>query len=124
MAQAIDVLITANFEYNLESIRCYLHQHHQEGQYEKLLDTLFDTIIPTLQSHPMIGFDFFVQTVNSIEELRQVERIKAHLPENTSIRQYNDQNYLLLYSLQPTEISLISIKNQRQMIYDLRGVGE
>ncbi len=122
MAQAINVQITANFEHNLESIRCYLHQHHQTDQYENLLDTLFDTIIPNLQSHPKIGFDFLAQTVNSIEELKQVERIKARLPEGTYIRQYNDQDYRLLYSFHTTEIALLSIKHQQQMIYDLRGV--
>ncbi len=122
MAQAINIHITANFEHNLASIRCYLHQHYQADQYESLLDTLFDTIIPNLQSHPMIGCDFLAQTATSIEALKQVERIKARLPEGTSIRQYNDQDYLLLYSLHTTEIALLAIKHQQQMLFDLRGV--
>ncbi len=122
MPPAINIQITANFEHNLESIRCYLHQQHQLEKYDELLDILFDTIIPNLQSHPMIGFDFLVQTVESIEELRQVENIKSILPRGTSIRQYNDQNYLLLYSFQSPEITLLGIKHQQQKLYDLHAV--
>ena len=121
MSNAANVRITKNFEHNLESIRCYLHQQHQSEKYNELLDTLFDTIIPNLQSHPMIGFDFIKQTANSIEELRQVEKIKLSLPKDTSVRQYNDKNYLLLYSLQATEIALLSIKHKQHLNYDLRG---
>ena len=121
--QTVNIVITANFEHNLESIRCYFHQHHQ---YEKLIDTLFDKIIPNLQSHPAMGFDFLAQTVNTIEEQRQVEIIKTKLPKNTSIRQYNDKDYIVLYALTNTplnkEISLLSIKDQQQMGFDLQGL--
>lgn len=124
MPQDKRVLITSNFEHNLESIRCYFHQHNHPEKFDHLLDTLFETIIPNLQSHPMIGFNFLAQKVNSLEELKLTEKIKSPLPDNSSIRQYNDRNYLVLYSLQSTEIILLSIKHRQQMTYDLRGIDE
>ncbi len=122
----VNIKVTNNFEHNLESIRCYFHQHHQTEKFENLLDTLFGKIIPNLQSHPMIGFDFLAQTVNTVEELRQINIIKAKLAKNTSIRQYNDKDHIVLYALTTTaksnEVSLLSIKHQQQMVFDLRGV--
>lgn len=121
----VNIKVTGNFDHNLETIRCYFHQYHQIEKYERLLDTLLDKIIPNLQSHPMIGFDLLTQTVNTVEEQRQVSIIKTKLPKNTSIRQYNDKDYIVLYALtitaQSKEISLLSIKHQQQMGFDLRG---
>jgi len=125
-ANVVNIKVTGNFDHNLESIRCYFHQHHQTEKYEKLLDTLFDKIIPNLQSHPMIGFDFLAQSVNTVEELRQVSIIKAKLAKNTSIRQYNDKDHIVLYALTTTaksnDVSLLSIKHQQQMTFDLSGI--
>lgn len=124
-ANIVNIKVTSNFEHNLESIHCYF-QHHQVEKYEKLLDTLFDKIIPNLQSHPMIGFDFLAQTVNTVEEQRQVNIIKAKLAKNTSIRQYNDKDHIVLYTLTTTakrkDVSLLSIKHQQQMAFDLGGI--
>ncbi len=125
---AVNIKITGNFEHNLESIHCYFHQHHQTKKYQELLDTLFDKIIPNLQSHPMIGFDFLAQTINTVEEQRQVDIIKTKLAKNTKIRQYNDKDYIVLYALTSNAknkaIALLAIKHQQQMVFDLRGVNE
>ena len=125
-AKLVNIKVTGNFDQNLETIRCYFYQQHQTDKYERLLDTILEKIIPNLQSHPMIGFDFLAQTVNTVEEQRQVSIIKTKLPKNTSIRQYNNKNYIVLYALAITakskEISLLSIKHQQQMGFDLRGL--
>jgi plasmid stabilization system protein ParE len=124
--QVVNVKVTGNFEHNLESIRCYFHQQHQTEKYQELLDKLFDKIIPNLQSHPMIGFDLLSQTVNTIEEQRQVDIIKTKLAKNTQIRQYNDKDYIVLYTLtnnaKNREIVLLAIKHRQQMVFDLRGI--
>lgn len=133
--QTVNVIISTNFEHNLESIRCYFHQQYQLEKFELLLDTLFDKIIPNLQLHPLIGFNFLSQTVNTVEELRQNDIIKAKLPHNTSVRQYNDKDYLVLYSLTSTKsntgknnadkdnsIALLSIKHQQQLYFDLQAL--
>ncbi len=74
----------------------------------------------------MIGFDFLAQTVNTVEEQRQVNIIKAKLAKNTSIRQYNDKDHIVLYTLTTTakrkDVSLLSIKHQQQMAFDLGGI--
>ena len=124
--KTVNVNITANFEHNLESIRCYFHQHHQQNKYEELIDTLLDKIIPNLKSHPAIGFDFLAQKVNTVEEQRQVKIIKTKLDKKTSIRQYNDKEHIVLYALSITaknkEIFLLSIKHQQQLIFEFRGL--
>ncbi len=71
---------------------------------------LFDVIIPSFINHPKIGFDFLVQRVNSIEELRRVENIQRLLERGASIRQYNDQNYIILYHLKNRTVTLLAIK--------------
>ncbi len=74
----------------------------------------------------MIGFDFLAQTVNTVEEQRQVNIIKAKLAKNTSIRQYNDKDHIVLYTLTTTakskDVSLLSIKHQQKMAFDLGGI--
>jgi len=121
--QAVNIKVTGNFEHNLESIRCYFHQQHQTEKYQELLDNLFDKIIPNLQSHPMIGFDLLAQTINTVEEQRQVDIIKTKLAKNTQIRQYNDKDYIVLYTLTKNkEITLLAIKDRQQMVFDLRGI--
>ena len=121
--QAVNIKVTGNFEHNLESIRCYFHQQHQTEKYQELLDNLFDKIIPNLQSHPMMGFDLLAQTINTVEEQRQVDIIKTKLAKNTQIRQYNDKDYIVLYTLTKNkEITLLAIKDRQQMVFDLRGI--
>ncbi len=120
MTNLAEVIVTANFEDNLESIRCYFHQHQQASSFDILLDKVFDTIIPNLQTHPMIGLDFLAQTVSSLEESRQVDIIRQRLPQGTSVRQYNDKDFIVLYALQGNQVFLLSIKHQQQMLFDLR----
>ena len=120
MAEKVNLSIAANFEKNLQSIRCFYHEQNHPEHYTSLLDRLFDIIIPNLQEHPLIGFDFLAQRVNSIEEQRQVENIKKRLPSNSSIRQYNSQDYILLYSLKDSDLVFLAIKHQRQLYFDLR----
>ncbi len=120
MAKKVNLSITANFEKNLQSIRCFYHELNHPEHYASLLDRLYDIIIPNLQKHPLIGFDFLAQNVNSIEEQQQVENIKKQLQLNTSIRQYNSEEYILLYSLKDSDLVLLAIKHQRQLYFDLR----
>jgi len=92
------------------------------NKFEKLLNTLFDTIIPNLQAYPEIGADFLVQKVSSLEELRMIEMITHKLPSDSSIRAYNDRDYKLLYLLKNSKITLLAIKQHKQLYFDLREI--
>ncbi|EIJ33256.1 type II toxin-antitoxin system RelE/ParE family toxin [Thiothrix nivea] len=120
MASPIQIEITANFEANLESVRCFCHDMGKSDQYEKLLDELFGNIIPNLQEFPRMGADFCSLPAGSVEVRRAQEKLRGRLQENMSIRQYQSREYVILYLLKETTVSLLAIKHQRQLAYDMR----
>lgn len=121
MAYPINVL--PNFEHNLESIRCFFHQNYNQAhRYERLLEKLFDVIIPNIQSYPLIGMDFLKQPPDTLEAYRKIEGFYKKLPTDTSIRKYNDQEYVILYLFMNDVIHLLAIKHQKQSVFDLRNL--
>lgn len=120
MGSSIQIEITANFEANLESIRCFCHEAGKPDRYEKLLDELFDNIFPNLQMFPRIGADFCELSAGSIEVRRAQEKLRSRLTEQMRVHQYQSREYVILYLLKETTVYLLAIKHQRQLAYDLR----
>ncbi|WP_394753708.1 hypothetical protein [Crenothrix sp.] len=89
--------MTANFARNLDNIESYFAQLDQPKQFGSLLDQLFDTIIPNLQQFPLMGKDFLAELPGSVEGITTLQKIKARMSENASIRQSNSKNFLNLW---------------------------
>ncbi len=120
MAERQGIRITANFERNLESIRCYFQERTREERFEALLDQIFQVIIPNLERYPLMGTDFLTKSPVSVEALKLYEQVMALLPEGASLRQLFAGDYVVLYLLLDGEILLLSIKHQRQLSFDLK----
>ncbi|SJM95664.1 conserved hypothetical protein [Crenothrix polyspora] len=120
MPELANVRITANFSRNLDDIESFFAQLSQPKQFESLLDQLFDTIIPNLQQFPLIGKDFLAELPGSVEGITTLQKIKARMSENASIRQYTSKDYLVLYLHKDQEITLLAIKHHRQLYFHVR----
>ncbi len=120
MPTQINVRITANFARNLDDIECFFKKIDQPKQFEGLLDHLFDTIIPNLQQFPLMGKDFLAELPGSVEGITALQKIKARMPEDASIRQYLGKDYLVLYWLKDQEIALLTIKHHKQLYFNVR----
>ncbi len=97
MPMSANVRMTANFARNLDNIESYFAQLDQPKQFGSLLDQLFDTIIPNLQQFPLMGKDFLAELPGSVEGITTLQKIKARMSENASIRQSNSKNFLNLW---------------------------
>jgi plasmid stabilization system protein ParE len=117
MPELANVRITGNFARNLEDIESYFAQVNQPKQFESLLDQLFDTIIPNLQQFPLMGKDFLAELPGSVEGITTLQKIKAKMSENASIRQYTRKDYLVLYWHKDQEIALLAVKHHKQLYF-------
>ena len=115
------VRLAANCHANLDSIRSFLEESQAGGGFESLLADLFDRVIPNLQQFPDMGRDFLLRLPSSSESRSRIKRIQAGLPANAVLREYIRGDYLILYVVQPREITLISIRHHAQLSFDLRG---
>ncbi|HKQ83857.1 MAG TPA: type II toxin-antitoxin system RelE/ParE family toxin [Steroidobacteraceae bacterium] len=114
------VRLAANFESNLESIRAFLLQTEAAHEFEILVATLFDQLIPNLSSFPNLGRRFIDRRPQSGEGQIRHRRIKTALGAHTEVREYIPGDYLVLYALRKNTIHLLSIKHHRQLSFELR----
>lgn len=121
MSRRASARVARNFHRNLESIRAYLEENAGSGAFDALLGELFDTLIPTLESSPAIGFDFLARRPGSFEGVPRVKALQARLGKSASIREYIAGDYLILYVLREDEVTLLAIKHHLQLSFDLRG---
>jgi hypothetical protein len=113
--------IARNFDRNLENIRAYLEENAASGAFEALLDELFETVIPTIETSPEIGFDFLARKPASFEGVPRVKALRARLGKGASIREYIAGDYLFLYLLRDEQVVFLAIKHHLQLSFDLRG---
>jgi hypothetical protein len=121
MSPRVSARIARNFQRNLDNIRAYLDETAASGAFDALLDALFDTVIPTIEASPQIGFDFLARRPASFEGVPRVKALRARLGKGASIREYITGDYLILYVLQDGQIVLLAIKHHLQLSFDLRG---
>ncbi len=111
---------TANFEDNLDGIERFLAELSDSSSFQRLLDKLFDEVLPNLDAFPLIGLDFFARMPDSIEGRNLHAKVKS-IAGNQSVREYIFDDYLLLYSLHEENLYLLAIKHHKQLSFDLKG---
>jgi plasmid stabilization system protein ParE len=121
MSDRASVHVTRNFERNLEDIRAFLEEGEAPQVFERLLDLLFDAVIPNLEQFPRMGIDFFARRPRSIEGAAKVMAIGMRLGAETRIREYIVDDYIVLYAEREGRVDLLAIKHHRQLSFDLRG---
>ena len=115
MSRRASVLVTANFQHNLDNIRLFLEEREAPQAFE-------DLVIPNLQTFPQIGFDLLSRAPESTQGLSRVRALQRRLGSDTSLREYVAGDYLVLYALHGDRIHLLSIKHHRQLSFDLRAL--
>jgi plasmid stabilization system protein ParE len=114
------VRITANFQQNLDSIREFLVGQEANAGFDRLIERLFDDVIPNLERFPKMGRDFLGRAPLSDEGRAKLQALRAKSANNTEIREYITDEYLLLYAVRDAVIFLLSIRHHRQLSFDLR----
>jgi len=116
----MNLIPTANFEANLDGIERFLAELSDSPSFQRLLDKLFDEVLPNLGAFPSIGLDFFARIPASIEGRHLHAKIKS-IAGNHSVREYIFDDYLLLYNLHGENLYLLAIKHHKQLSFDLKG---
>lgn len=125
MASKTIVALTASFERNLEQLETFLLEADATHAFDRLLDELMENVIPNLECFPVMGKSFFDRPTLSVETSNGIEALKAKLEtigKRGEIREYMMAQHLLLYARFETKIYLLSIRNQRQLSFDLQSL--
>lgn len=125
MAKKPVIKFTANFEKNLEEIKCFLTSAEVPQAYDGLLDELLETVIPNLERFPSMGRPFMLRQPRSVETTNALAALRAKLLALTTdpeeLREYVLKDYLLLYAQIGGAIYLLAIRHQRQLSFDFEG---
>ena len=117
-----EVRFTANFEVNLASIESFLSEQEFAHGYDRLLDELGEIVIPNLERFPTMGRPFFAHAPRSVEALAIIDRLRtslARLADDSDIREYVMEEYVILYAMVRNDVYLLSLKHHRQLSFDL-----
>ena len=120
MSGEIPVQIAANFERNLDALREYLVEHDAEPQFDRLIDELFDEMIPNLSRFPLIGTDVTGRKPASLQGAAKRETLIRRLGEESELRLYIHRDYLVLYLLNPQGVVLLAIEHHLQLGFDVK----
>jgi hypothetical protein len=112
--------ITANFQQNLDSIRIFLLEHDAEAGFDRLIQHLFDDVVPNLERFPRIGRDLLAREPLSEEGRARLHSLTMKSGRNTEIREYIADEYVLLYAGRDTVVFLLAIRHHHQLSFDLR----
>lgn len=112
-------VFTENFTRNLDAIETFL-KPEGAAVFRRLLDRLFDDIIPLLTRYPHTGRVFLQHPVRSREARTLVRTLSALLRQRDDLLEFVVDDYLALYLLRGKEIIFLAIKHHRQLSFDLR----
>ena len=112
-------IFTENFSANLTAIQTFLGT---EGAslYQRLLDRLFEDIIPTLCRFSEAGRMLLTHPVRSAEAKTLVKKLRGRLQRIEALRELIVDDYLVLYLIQDDSIVFIAINHHRQLSFDFR----
>jgi hypothetical protein len=113
------VRFTANFDSNLESIRNFAIVHESSGAFAKLIDHLFQELIPNLERFPELGRDVVRVPVQSLQAQARHRLLLAELVDGDSVREYIAGDYLVLYGVRGRYAYLLAIRHHKQLSFDL-----
>ncbi len=111
-------VFTENFPRNLEAIRTFLGTEGRPA-YDRLLDRLFDDIIPSVCRFPQSGRPLLDQPTRSVETESLVKRLHTLLRPGDDLREFLVDEYLLLYIRRRHRLLFLTIKHHRQLSFDL-----
>lgn len=112
-------IFTENFSANLTAIETFLGLEGASA-FTRLLDRLFDDIIPTLCRFPESGRALLSHPVRSAEARTLVRKLQARLRDAKALREFIVEDYLVLYLIRRERVLFLCIKHHRQLSFDFR----
>jgi plasmid stabilization system protein ParE len=119
MAASLRHYFTENFAANLDSVRLFL-EPEARAAFRRLLDRLFDDIVPTLCRFPQSGRPLLNHPVRSVEAQALADRLRASLRRGDDLREFVVDDYIVLYLVRGIRLYFLAIKHHRQLSFDLR----
>lgn len=124
--KSVNVKFTANFESNLAEIEAYWSANEFPQGYDRLLDELGETVIPSLERFPGMGRPFMARQPDSVEAASRLEKLTKRLVKlgsNGELREYVMDDYLVLYGVLKSAVYLLAIKHHKQLSFDFEHLG-
>ncbi len=111
-------VFTENFAENLDAIRGFLGDDGRAA-FTRLLDRLFDDLVPMLCQFPRSGRPLFDHPARSLEARAARRRLRRLLAAGDDLREFILKDYLLLYLVRRNRVLFVSITHHRQLSFDL-----
>jgi plasmid stabilization system protein ParE len=113
----VRVELTASFLARLAAIEAFLAEADAALAYDRLLDELRTTVIPSLRRFPRIGRRYLEQPPQSAEALAQLAVLPAGAADR--LREYLHGDCLVLYSVATPGhlVHLLSIRHHRELSF-------
>ncbi len=109
---------TENFSSNLTTIEEFVAPHSRTA-FHRLLDRLFDDIIPTLCRFPQSGRSFLTRAVKSTKATALTNGLRKFLNKGDDLREFVMDDYLVLYLVRRHQVIFLAVKHHRQLSFDL-----
>jgi plasmid stabilization system protein ParE len=110
---------TKNFSANLSAIEEFLVPHSRTT-FRRFLDRLFDEAIPTLCRFPQSGRSFLARAVMSTKTHVLRTHLSKLLNKGDDLREFVMDEYLVLYLVRRSQVTLLAVKHHRQLSFDLK----
>jgi plasmid stabilization system protein ParE len=121
MPAPVTIRLTENFQRNLETIRAFLEQHDAGAAFARLVEDLFEDVIPNLEAFPRLGMDFLNRVPASLQGKVKLADLNKRLGKDVNLRELIFGDYLILYAVRGQELYLLSVKHHLQLSFDLQG---
>lgn len=120
MGGSFKPLFSENFADNLDQIRRFFELRNRLD-FERIVDRLFDDVIPLLCAFPRSGRKFLSQRAGSQEALASLRRLQKLLQKGDDLRELVLDDYIVLYVVRKKFLIFLAIKHHRQLSFDFRG---
>lgn len=114
----LGIRATANFRRNLEQIEAFLAGAGAPKEFDRLLRSLADEVIPDIERFPEIGADFLGRAPLSADGRARFAKVLALLGPDASVRQLIRGDFIILYAIRREGIYLVAIRHHRQLSFD------
>ncbi len=121
VATGVRVRVAANFGRCLDELQAFETERGSPEAFERLLDELFDSLVPMLERFPKIGPDLLAREPGSSQGAVLRIRLAGRVSSGATVRQLMSRDHVIVYLESPGDVTLLAIRHHRQLSFDLGG---